>query len=266
MKVSRRAAAIPLLVMVMTSAVEAKAAPKKQCIASAEAGQQLRGQGKLLAARKAFGVCTATDCPAIVRRDCGRWVDELEATIPSVIVKLEGDDGNEVMDGRVEIDGEESPVGPGGRATPLDPGPHKFVWVRDGGNVEQETVIREGERNRTLILRAPSAKAIGPMPPPEGAGREKPTPSVLPWVLVGVGAGLGGTGAVLWGIGLNERANLVASCASAHACVQTDVSSSRTKLIVGDVLVGVGVVALAGALYFFLTKDTPPATTGSAAR
>ncbi|MEA2747033.1 MAG: hypothetical protein QOI41_1176, partial [Myxococcales bacterium] len=40
--------------------------------------------------------------------------------------------------------------------------------------------------------------------------------------------------------------------------------ASRTKLIVGDVLVGVGVLAVAGAIYLFLRQ--PDGSTSTASR
>ncbi len=241
------------------------AAPTKRCIEAAESGQQLRGSGKLMEARKAFGVCTAPACPAAVRRDCARWIEEVDAAQPSVSVRLEDDAGHEVTEGRVLVDG--NVVKPSaGRAVPIDPGAHHFVWIRSDGNVEEELVVREGEHNRTIVLRQPRAATVA-NPPPADKPPVASSASVVPWIFGGIGIALLGGGTAFWVSGLAQRSDLERSCAAAHACAQSDIDASRTKLIVGDVFVGVGILALAGAAYFFFTQSADePATRRAAAR
>ena len=75
-----------------------------------------------------------------------------------------------------------------------------------------------------------------------------------------------GAGVVFWGIGLNDRSNLSTSCAAAHACAQGDVDASHTKLIIGDVLVGVGILAVATAVYLYVTDDSPRPSSSASIR
>jgi hypothetical protein len=246
------------------SAVPKKAQQQRQCIAAAESGQQLRSSGKLLEARKAFGPCTASACASAIRRDCGRWIDEIDSATPSVTVKLEDPAGADVAEGRVLIDGEALLRAADGHATPIDPGVHHFTWEREDGNVDQELVIREGERNRVIVLRAPSSsQGAPPVPAGNDTHAEPPSRGPLPWIVGGGGVALLAAGGIFWGIGLHDRSSLSTSCAGAHSCVQSDVDASRTKLIVGDVLIGVGVVAVAGAIYLFLRQGSAPATSAS---
>lgn len=249
------------------SASSAAAAPSKrrqqqQCISAAETGQQLRSAGKLRDARRAFGPCTSNACASAIRRDCGRWVDEIDSAMPSFTVKLVDESGADVSDGRILVDGEALLRAADGHATPIDPGMHRFVWARDAGNVETDVVVREGEHNRVIVLSAPTAAPSGPPAPEPHA--EAPPRSPLPWVVGTAGAVLLVGGGVFWGIGLHDRANLDVTCAGAHSCAQSDVDASRTKLIVGDVLVGVGVLAVAGAVYLFLRQ--PRGSTSTASR
>ena len=241
------------------TAVAAAAPPKKACITAAETGQQLRSSGRLISARRALAACTATSCPTIVRRDCGRWIDEIDAAQPSISVKLEDASGADTPDGSVLLDGEPMLRAADGRATLLDPGVHKLVWVRETGrSVEQEVVVREGERNRVVVLRA-SGPGLVPLQGGESAPSPPPPPHArgpLPFVVGGLGIAAVAAGGILWGIGLHDRSNLSTSCAAAHACAQQDVDASRTKLIVGDVVVGVGVLALAGAVLLFLNEGS----------
>jgi hypothetical protein len=246
-------------------ATPAAAAPKKQqqCIAAAESGQQLRSTSKLIEARRAFGACTANTCPAVIRRDCGRWIDELDLATPTITVKLEDATGAEVAEGRVLMDGEPLPRASDGRATPIDPGVHRFAWLRDeGSSVEEQFIVREGEHNRVLVLRVPPV-TLGPPPP---VTREAPAPGPLPWVVGGAGVALATAGVIFWGIGLNDRSTLSSTCASSHSCAQSDVESSHTKLVIGDVLIGVGLVAMVGAAYLFLRPGSERSATTTSAR
>ncbi|MBX3187790.1 MAG: hypothetical protein KF819_12275 [Labilithrix sp.] len=254
----RRAPVIFAVAMAAALAGSAGAAPRtKRCIDAAETGQQLRSSGRLVAARRAFGACTAPDCPAAIRRDCARWIEDVDAAIPTISVRLEDENGREVSEGKVLIDGEEPSFEPSaGRALPIDPGAHKVTWLRSDGRIEQDAIIREGEHNRVILLRvAPqvSAPPTKEAPPPAASSRSSP----WPWIVGGIGLAALGVGSGLWIAGTGERSDLERTCAAAHTCLQADVDASRSKLVVGDVFVGVGIVALAGALYLFLTADEP---------
>ncbi len=234
-------------------------ADTKRCIAAAEDGQQQRRAGKLLAARASFVACTATECPPVVRRDCARWIDELDGATPSIVVKLVDEEGRDATDGRVLVDGETFTGATTGRAISIDPGTHRVAWMRGGGDVDEEIVVREGERNRVVVLRPRGAKPVEkdkPQQPPPATQT-----SILPYVLGGAGIVLAGAGAVLWGIGLSDRSHLQDTCAPTHTCSGADIQASQAKLVVGDVLVGVGVVAVAVSVYMLLRGDSPATVT-----
>ncbi len=262
MRLGAKVAAFAAL-FALTCSATAGAAPGSKCIAAAEAGQQLRSDGKLVAARKKFGICTALECPVVVRRDCARWVEELDGVTPSITVRLEDGSGNEVPEGTVLLDGERmAPVGEG-RSAPLDPGSHRLVWEHDGKKTEKEILVREGERSKVIVLKAERTAPIEPPRPPPP--KEEPTGrSPIPWIVGGVGILSTAIGFGLWGGGLGEHSDLSKTCAANHTCTDDAISSSRSKLIVGDVLVGLGVVLIAGALYFILKPDPSPASASTA--
>jgi type II secretory pathway pseudopilin PulG len=266
-----RVRALALGAALALAASSAAAAPRRpqqsqqqqQCIAAAESGQQLRSSGKLRDARKAFGPCTSNACAAVIRRDCGRWIDEIDAATPTFTVRLQDERGVDVSDGKVLVDGEVVSSAGEGHATPIDPGMHRVVWEREAGNISEELVMHEGEHNRVVVLRVPAT--IGPPSQADAPPVETKHGNPVPWIVGTAGVVLMAAGGAFWGLGLHDRSNLSVSCAGAHSCVQADVDASRTKLIVGDVLVGVGVVALAGAVYLWVRQSSGSSTSSAAA-
>ncbi len=252
----RRAVAAALVVATLApGAARAKdTGASKRCIAAAESGQHLRASGKLIGAKKELGACTAVDCPTIIRRDCAKWVEELDEQIPTVVVRVVDGAGKEIVDGRVLVDGELLTEVLDGRAIPVDPGRHRLTWRGAGdARIEAEVVVREGERGRPVLLQAPPK----PTPPPT-SGPTDASPPVVSLALGGVGVAALGSSALFWGLGVSERSNLAATCAPAHACSDSDVSRARSKLIVGDVLAGVGLLAVGAAVWFWLRRDDAP--------
>jgi hypothetical protein len=253
-------AGLAILLFFFTLGIAHAAPPSaKRCIAIAERGQQLRKDGSLVDAQAAFRECSALECPAMVRRDCGKWVEELDESIPTVTVKLEDEDKKEIPSGRISVDGHPLPRSGEGRATPLDPGTHRFTWLRNPANVEEDVVIREGEKNRIIVLSAPRSPDPPPPPPPPAKDRTS-----LPWVIGGIGIVSAAVGGTLWGVGLSERASLENGCKLRGTCTQSDVDSSRVKLVVGDVFMGVGIVAVGVAIYFLVRGDSAPTAAGAA--
>src|SRR5580693_3703107 len=80
-------AALPF-VSALLGAPSATADEKHRCIDASEQGQELRDEGRYSSARDAFAACARITCPALVRRDCGRWEAELEQRWPSVVVRV----------------------------------------------------------------------------------------------------------------------------------------------------------------------------------
>ena len=71
--------------------------------------------------------------------------------------------------------------------------------------------------------------------------------------------------------GQGDKDQLRDTCAPLRACSQDDVDAARTKLVIADVALGVGVVALAVATYMFIQRATftvpaPPRSARARAR
>jgi hypothetical protein len=247
--------------------------PDDPCFASPLEGQKLRKEGKLLEARQRFATCSHRTCPAEIVRACVRWKGEVDAAIPSVVLAARDAEGRDLTDVQVSIDGKPTAdVSP--LAIELDPGAHEFAFQRvSDPAVHRRALLREGEKNRPLVVELPSHRAPLPAaPPPETAPTEatpaparpvapppqktepekeeqRPVPTVT-WILVGAGATALAGFATFAELGLGARA-------SDHCdtgCTQSQYDKVTTELRVADASLAVGVVSLAAAALLYLGR------------
>ena len=222
-----------------------------QCIAAGEQVQELRRQGKLQKARDAVAGCMNPKCPAMIRTDCDDYSRKIEAALPSVIVRVTADGGNDVPSASVTVDG--APVALDGRPIELDPGTHAIASTARGyETATAEIVVQEGVKNRTVLLELKAIAApVVVMAPPKELGKSK-QPTTGTWVATGV---LGATAvaglAVFAGMGLSGNGrydDLKEQCAG--RCASADVDKLRTRYLVADVglVVGVAAAVAAGAV------------------
>lgn len=247
-----------LLSAVLLSAPEAAAVDKKVCASKYTEAQEQRAEGKLRTARDALLVCSQKDCAGFIRKDCGRWLAEVEEALPSIVVAAKDASGADVTDVRVTMDGERIASELGARAIEVDPGEHTFTFERDGRTVEQKVLVREGEKSRRIEVTfeeeapepvaAPATRAATPEDAgtePEGDG-----PPMAAWILGGVGVAGLATFAIMGSSGLSEKSDLEDSCSP--NCSDDDLSGPRKSFLIADIGLGVGLVSLGIATYLFL--------------
>jgi hypothetical protein len=97
------------------------------------------------------------------------------------------------------------------------------------------------------------------MPPTPSQAPDQPKPSrpipAATWVLGALGIAALGTGIAMWVVGLGERSDLYnAPCSQTHTCAQSAIDSSHTKLVIGDIAFGAGLVALGAATWIAVTS------------
>lgn len=252
----RRTGGLAAFVVFAVASVSSPALAKRpsvavQCAQTAEEGQRSRAQGALRAARESFLTCARKGCPRAVQADCARWMEEVTESQPTVVIHAYGKNKAEIETPHVSVD--ENDVVLNGMALPLDPGPHVIRLQTDEGTTEQRVVLTEGEKNRVVSLSL--APKETPPPPPPPIQKSPPIP-VLTYGLGGAAIVTLGTGVVLWGLGASDHSALAASCAPGGTCARSAVSSARTELVVGDLLVATSVLLAAGAAYFFLNRKT----------
>src|SRR5262249_12630112 len=93
------------------------------CPTASEQGQRLRDDGKYLRARDMFRQCSRDSCPGVVRKDCSKWLAQIEDSMPTLVVSARDEDGKDVS-GKVLVDGEVAMTKLEGKPLTVDPGEH----------------------------------------------------------------------------------------------------------------------------------------------
>jgi hypothetical protein len=223
-----------------------------------------------LEARSTLQKCAQDECPDFIRDDCLGWFAEVQNDVPSLVFAARSQ-GRDLSDVRVSLGSRVLTSRIDGQVLELDPGEYDFRFESPGMRSQTtHFVLATGERHRLvqvdLVPLAAAADDEAAAPPPV---RSRARSLLLPGIFVGVGAaGLGGfAGLAAWG--RSSESKLELTCAP-H-CRKGDVSDVRTKYLLADVSLGVGVASLALGAYFFFRQDegdVPPvgvsATTRSA--
>ena len=262
---------IALSIGVVPVVARADAGEKEACAKSYEAAQRFRKKGQLRASRRELLECARATCPAVLSTDCASWLRDLDAALPTIVPVVRDGEGRDVVDARVSVDGELVASKLEGRALEIDPGQHVLRVVVEGREpLEQTIVVREGERRRAVTVSFPSARPTGPTsatapgePAPAVADAQvgsSPGTHPAAWVFGGLGlASLGGF--AYFGVsGLNQESTL-RECRP-H-CTESAVADARRSYLFADVTLGVGVVSLLAATYFFMKHPAASPSTGS---
>jgi hypothetical protein len=241
----------------------AAAAPDlRACAAAYEDAQVAMRHSHLLAARDAVTQCLMPACPAWVRVDCDRWLKEIEARLPSVVLECTGADGAAIADATVMLDGALWGGRLEGKATEIDPGEHVFHVERAGSRaVDARFIVSEGAKAQRVHVGLASIAAEAPraaLPPPPEA-EESPRARPIPWTVYALGAlGVAAAGGFTY-FGLRGSSGESDLKACEPRCADSAVDAVRAKYLTADVLLGVSVVAFtAAAVIFFTRGDASP--------
>lgn len=218
----------------------------ERCVAEAERAQVLREEGRLVESRAEFAACGSEGCPVVVRRECLRWLTDVDERSPSLIVSVKNIAGADVLGAAVLLDGAPLPATSLGRAFAVNPGAHVVRAEHpDYSPIEQQVVVREREKGRLLALVLSAGET------------EAPKPRTIPWLswaLGGVavlgGAGFGG----FWASGMDKVSDLRGSCAP--YCSPEQIDSVRPTFTAARVSLGLGIGAAVGAVLVHLLQPS----------
>jgi hypothetical protein len=254
----RSLAMVGTLAVAMTGSLFAHADGTAGCATDYEHAQRLRKAGQLVESRASLLACAQPSCPAFIRSDCTTWLAEVDATTPTVVIAAVGEDGRDLASAAVSIDGVSLPGATDGLGHALDPGLHVFRLMVGSRAVDQNVVVRSGEKERRVELRLPPLDGAAGAPPPI-----RPVPSSV-FALGGLAVLSIGTGSVLWATGTSAADRYNTDCGSAAGCTSAARASVLRQLVAGDVLWGVGIASAVTAAGLFLARPSRvlAATTG----
>lgn len=246
---------------------------KDQCVDANGEGQQQRRVSKLAAARQQFRTCASPACPAIVRDDCTKRLDEVERAQPTVVFDVKDGRGHDLTGVRVSVDGAALTEHLDGRPLQVDPGEHVFTFETGGRPpLTQTLVIREGERDiHERVVVEPVEPAASPSTPvttsPGADSSSDPTRSrrVAGAILAVGGVGGVGVGAVFGALTLAKIADQNRDCPSSgcpsesYGQASSDHARAETNRVVSIVgFAAGGALLVSGALLYLLSPAPDP--------
>jgi hypothetical protein len=263
----RRALASAALALAAALAAGASRADdtKMACVRAYEDGQTLKRSGKLRAARDALALCKSGKCPDALRGDCKTWWKEVDDSLPTLVIGARTKDGRDLVDVRVAVDGEPLAKKIDGWAVSVDPGVHVLRFEADGFvATEVRVVAKEGEKRRNVDavlepIAAPKPVVVAPeveAPRRDEEPKARPVPT-LAYVFGATGVVAIGAFGYFAATGLSQKSDLDKCKPN---CSQDDVDSAKRSFLIGDVALGVGVVAIGAAAYLYFTRSSEPRT------
>jgi len=223
---------VALVAIAITSfAWEARASDTQRCVDAHVEAQALRKSGDLVGARSKLSLCS-DGCPAIVAKDCETWSREVGLELPAFLVRASDSTGSDVELSRVEIDGVASSVALEAGPVELNPGVHTVRVFAEGYlPAEQRVTLKPRDKGHVSSGPPRQVRALGPKT-----------------IIVGA-VGLAGIAsfATFAGLAKARYDDLRSTCAP--SCSEDEVSSVRTRALIADVSLGVGLLALGGAAW-----------------
>jgi hypothetical protein len=185
----------------------------------------------------------------------------LDAAVPSVVFSVKGVALERIPEVKIWVQNHDEPYGITGKSVKVDPGAHSIRFALGEDTVGLSVIFKVGELNRTI---EGSFATPEPAVPSDTALREPEDvpgdsgPNWLGYSLVGAGAlALGGT-TFLWLRGRGELKDLRDGCGVTNSCDEGEVDRVRNTILLGDVLGGVGVIAIGAGVYVLATGASAP--------
>jgi hypothetical protein len=280
----RSCASIVCGVLVVASIAAARPAiaaeDERACSVAYARAQERERAAHLVEARELLQTCAKASCGKVLYEACTAMFTQIEADIPSIVPVVTDGAGAPRVDVQVTMDKEPLTARIDGRAFRVDPGMHEFAFsTSDGVFATRKVLVVQGKHNRAIsisanasgrpvadrkVVVASAASAAADEPaaaPPEGtkldagnvvaAHQQRRGSLALTYTLASVGAvGIAGFGLVTeWGRKDND---LLAQCSP--FCPQASVNHVRRMYFAADVSLGVGIAAVAGALWAFASS------------
>jgi hypothetical protein len=215
---------------------------------------------------------------AKARAQAADLATQLQTRIPSLTISVAGAPPGAAA--RVAVDSHDVPLAALSVPRRLNPGKHSVTASADGVPSKSVDVdLEEGESKQVTLDLSPAAPPTAPPMPPPATASEQPQPpmptapdhaqgglggrKVIALVVGGAGVVAAGIGAFLNLSGKSSYEDAVSHCAN-NLCAPADASSASsaaTQGTVGMIVLGAGVLAVAGGVVLWLTA--PHVASGS---
>ncbi len=255
---ARRAALLAIAIAIVAFGRPAFADERVECAKAYESAQRLQQKSQLVGAFEAAERCARPTCPALLRDECVEWTTSIRQKTPQLVARVKASDGCHRTDAKIDAAG---PRRLENGVLYVDPGVHEITIVDPvSRRSKTETIdFAAGEkRDIDVDFATPGAQceaATGSTP----ALLEKKPISTVTLVLGSVGAGLVLAGATFGVIGAVKRGDLD-DCKATGGCEQDRIDGVRTFFIAGDILAGVGILALTAAAISYFVQPAKPAS------
>lgn len=232
------------------------------CVEAHASGQRQMKTGRLKDASELFAACASTlACPVPIREECVAFYARVQESLPSVVFSVRDERGTELTSVRVYSSNQLIAETIDGRAVPLDPGIHQLRFELPSGQIlTQETLVREGEQRRLLVVRAPlpvsaPSRSLTPIAP-ISSNRAEPRPG-LPagfWIATSLGAAALASGGAFAILGHRHQSLLEdcsPRCSSSERAVYDDM---RREYLIADLSFAVAGVSAGVATWLFFSS------------
>jgi len=226
------------------------------CLES-HAKSQTEWDEDLLGARQLLRQCTKDVCPQPVRRDCLTWLEQVEISIPTVMVyAVLGADAS--FPDELWIDGDPVPVTEVGRPIELNPGKHRFrarkIVGGEAVEAETEVLILSSARQQPVRVELRTASSSsesqtqGADPQRTGAtrsggqGADRRNLRIAGYTMLGLTAALGAVALGTGITGIQAHSDAMTTCAP--YCDDDLARSVQTRLLVADITTAVAAATL----------------------
>jgi len=255
--------------VLFSASARAEDSHKAECAAAYEKSQEFRAQNKLRKAEELLKVCAEASCPTFVQTDCSQWLTEVQKDLPSIVIVAKDKEGADVTAVKVSIDGEVVATELDGKSISIEPGRHRLRFEIEGAPpVEQPIIAKQGEKDREVKVsfrQAEAEEASNPYPAHKDEGEQAPpaeeekpkSPNKLRLYSY-IAGGVGAAGIIGFGVfaimGKSQQSDLE-SRGCAPNCPKDETDAAKTKLLIANISLGVGIAGLGTGVVLFILSQ-----------
>jgi hypothetical protein len=239
------------------------------CVRAHTSGQREAKAGRLKAASELFASCVSLQgCPDAIRAECAELRKDAERSVPTLIFAALDEQGGDLINVRVYFGEQILAQSLDGRPIAVDPGQHHFKFELPSGQIlESDVLVREGEKNRIVSVRAKpepkSADVVTASHEANETARKLPTSF---WIASGVGAAALASWGVFAALGHGKQSTLAECSPSCPGSSAADYDAMRRDYLIADISLGVAAVSAGVATWLVLSSDRSSAAGEPAAK